>query len=186
MDRYIKAALWAIPPILFLVIVPRFLLGLIPQADINTLSQHTSIDLPTFVTGLNILGIVIAVLSAVQTWAYKWSIIKPVSSSLHMIASFLLMLYFIGLGNIGSFGVTNLTVTGSGSSGTNFAFTLNLTLTFLAIMVGVAVALKIIQKTMKYVEDRRNHLLDLEAQARGPPTPPTGAPPVKVPIPPSP
>lgn len=159
MNRYLKAVLWAIPPIIFLVIIPRLALDRLPQSLVNDAAQYANISIPNFVTGLNILGLALAALSAVQSWSYKWSIIKPVSSSLHMITSFVLMLYIIGIGNPYTYGVTSLTLTGLGGSST--AFTLNLTLTFLALMVGIAVVLKIVQKSMKYREDVINHRLDL-------------------------
>jgi hypothetical protein len=169
-DRYVKAVLWAIPPILSLVIVPRLVLGLIPQTAQNTLSQYTNISLASFITGLNTIGIVLAVLSAVQSWAYKWSIVKPVSSSLHMIASFVLMLYIIGLGNPSTLGVTRLSISNLGG-GAKLGLTVNLTLTLLTVMVGAALALKIVQKTMKWREDVGNHRLDLQAEAQSAPAP---------------
>jgi hypothetical protein len=165
MNRYIKAVFFAIPPILFLVVIPRLLLGLIPQTFQNTLAQYTNIDVASFVTGLNIIGIALAVLSAIQSWAYKWSIIKPVSSSLHVIVSFVLMLYFIGLGNPSTLGVTNLSYLSSGA-GAKLNITLSLTLTLLTVMVGAAVVLKIFQKTLKWREDVGFHRLDLQADAQ--------------------
>ncbi len=165
MNRYVKAVFWAIPPILFLVIIPRLLLDRIPQTVQTTLGQYTNIDVASFITGLNVIGIALAVLSAIQSWAYKWSIVKPVSSSLHMIASFFLMLYIIGLGNASTLGVTKLNFLATGG-GAKLGLDFNLTLTFLTVMVGTAVTLKIIQKTMKWREDARNHRLDLEAEAQ--------------------
>jgi len=122
-------------------------------------------------TGLNVFGIALAALSAVQSWAHKWSIIKPVSSSLHMITSFVLMLYVIGIGNVSTLGVTNLNYL---SSDAKLSISLNLTLTFLTVMVGAAVALKIIQKTMKWREDVGFHRLDLQAGAQVPQPASTG------------
>ncbi|HZY94118.1 MAG TPA: hypothetical protein VFE98_04555 [Candidatus Bathyarchaeia archaeon] len=174
MNRYVKAVFWALPPIVFLVIIPRLLLGLIPQTTQTTLSQYTNINVAPFITGLNIIGIALAALSAIQSWAYKWSIVKPVSSSLHMIVSFILMLYIIGLGNPSTLGVTRLSFADSGGS-TKLGITFNLTLTFLTVMVGIAVALKIIQKTMKWREDVGNHRLDLQTEdqlATAPPNQP--------------
>src|SRR2546428_12624749 len=148
MNRYVKAMIEAIPPILFLVVIPRLALDRIPQTLQTSLTQYTSIDAASFVTGLSMIGIALAVLSAIQSWAHKWSIIKPASSSLHMIVSFVLMLYIIGLGNPSTLGVTNLSYFSSGSA--KLGITLSLTLTFLTVMVGAAVALKIIQKTIKW------------------------------------
>src|SRR5207245_1561238 len=110
---------------------------------------------------LNIIGIALAGLSAIQSWAHKWSIIKPASSSLHMIVSFVLMLYIIGLGNPSTLGVAKISYAGA-----KLGITLDLTLTFLTVMVGAAVALKIIQKTIKWREDVGFHRLDLQAQAQ--------------------
>ena len=165
MNRYVKAVFWAIPPILFLVVIPRLALDRIPQTLQTSLTQYTSIDAASFVSGLNIIGIALAGLSAIQSWAHKWSIIKPASSSLHMIVSFVLMLYIIGLGNPSTLGVTNLSHLSSGA-GAKLGITLSLTLTFLTVMVGAAVALKIIQKTIKWREDVGFHRLDLQAQAQ--------------------
>ena len=186
MNRYVKAALATIPSLLFLVIIPQYLLSKVNAAsaasavNAGTLDQiraNTSIDVTAFINGLAIFGIVLAGLAAISAWSYKWSILKPASSSAHMVGSFFLMLYFIGLGNPLTFGITKLTLVSSNSS-----ITLNLTLTFLTVAVGIAVALKIIQKTMKYLEDRRNHQLDLQG-AGGPSTSPMGPSPVKVPVP---
>src|SRR2546422_5322643 len=161
MNRYVKAVFWAIPPILFLVVIPRLALDRIPQTLQTSLTQYTSIDAASFVPGLSIIGIALAVLSAIQSWAHKWSIIKPASSSLHMIVSFVLMLYIIGLGNPSTLGVTNLSYAGA-----KLGITLDLTLTFLTVMVGAAVALKIIQKTIKWREDVGFHRIDLQGQAQ--------------------
>lgn len=161
----------ALESILFLVVIPQLALGKISQADQTTITQYTGINLATFITGLNIFGIALSALSAVQSWAHKWSIIKPVSSSLHMITSFVLMLYVIGIGNVSTFGVTNLNYL---SSDAKLNITLNLTLTFLTIMVGAAVALKVIQKTMKWREDVGFHRLDLQAGVQPLQTPSTG------------
>lgn len=165
MNRYVKAVFWAIPPILFLVVVPRLALGMITQSSQASVTQYTGIDLASFVTGLNIIGIGLAVFSAIQAWAHKWSIIKPASSSLHMVTSFVLMLYIIGLGNPSTLGVTNLSYLSIGT-GAKLDITLSLTLTFLTVMVGAAVALKIVQKTMKWREDIGFHRLDLQTQGQ--------------------
>ena len=161
MNRYVKAVFAAIPPILFLVVIPRLALDRIPQTLQTSLTQYTSIDAVSFVTGLNIIGIALAGLSAIQSWAHKWSIIKPASSSLHMIVSFVLMLYIIGLGNPSTLGVAKINYAGA-----KLGITLDLTLTFLTVMVGAAVALKIIQKTIKWREDVGFHRLDLQGQAQ--------------------
>lgn len=164
MNRYVKAVLATIPAILFLVVIPRLAYDRIPTSWLTTVGKSTNIDVSSFVTGLNIIGIALAGLAAINVWAYKWSVVKPASSSLHMIGSFVLMLYVIGLGNPSTLGVTNLTYISSGS--TKLGITLNLTLTLLTVMVGAAVALKIIQKTMKWREDVGFHRLDLQAQAQ--------------------
>jgi len=155
----------AIPPILFLVIIPQLLLVRFPQlvqSGQTILGQYTNINVTSFITGLNVIGIALAVLSAVQSWAYKWSIVNPVSSSLRMMVSFVLMLYIIGLGNASTLGVTRLNIVVGAKLGIQF----NLTLTFLTVMVGTAVTLKIIQKTMKWREDVGFHRLDLQAEAQ--------------------
>src|SRR2546426_10800956 len=113
MNRYVKAVFWAIPPILFLVVIPRLALDRIPQTLQTSLTQYTSIDAVSFVTGLNIIGIALAGLSASQSWAHKWSIIKPASSSLHMIVGFVLILYIIGTGNPPTPAVANISSAGA-------------------------------------------------------------------------
>lgn len=160
MNRVVKSVFWAFWPILFLVIVPQIGLSRISQTTQNQITQYTNISVSSFVIGLNIFGIVLAVLSGLQSWAYKWSIVKLVSSSLHMIVSFLLMLYIIGIGNISTLGVTDLNIVNAGSSA-NVNLTLSLTLTFLTLMVGIAVVLKILQKTMKYLADVRIHRMGI-------------------------
>ncbi len=167
MNRIVRATFWAVPPILFLVIIPQIILSRIPQNVLTQITQTTNINLASFVNGLSIIGVVLAVLSAVQTWSYKWSVVRPISSSLHMVVSLFLTLYLIGIGDSSTLGVTRIKFMGlGGPSGTNLSLAFNFTLTFLPLMFGVAVALKIIQKTMKFREDARNHRFDIEAEAK--------------------
>src|SRR2546427_9656433 len=113
MNRYVKAVFGAIPPILFLVVIPRLALDRIPQTLQTSLTQYTSIDAVSFVTGFNIIGIAFAGLSAIQSWEHKGSIIKPASSSLHIIVSFVLMVYIIGLGKPSTLGVAKISYSGA-------------------------------------------------------------------------
>jgi hypothetical protein len=169
MNRIVKAALWAIPPILVFVVLPRLLISIVPASLITQADALLGISISAFITNLAIFGIVLATLSALQTWAYKWSIVKPVASALHMITSYILLLFILGFGNPMTFGTANisisLTALGGQTSGIG-AINITLISTFLALLVGVAVAMKTVQKYMKYLEDKRFHRLDLETEAQ--------------------
>lgn len=167
MNRVVKAVLWAIPPIILLVVLPRLVLAYVPTSYVSSLRSYADIDLSSLVNGLTIFGIVFACLSALQTWAYDWSIAKPVASSLHVITSYVLLLFLIGIGNPLTFGTTRITMSLSsfGSSLGPSSITIDLVSTFLAIVVGIAVALKILQRGMKFSEAKKLHALDLAEEA---------------------
>jgi len=168
MDRVVKAALWAIPPIVVLVVLPSILIGYVPASAVSKASSLLGVSLSAMIDDVAIFGIALAVLSAVQTWEYKWSIVKPVASSLHMITSYALLLFLLGFGNPLTFGTMNLSISLSalGSQTTGIGpISVSLVSTFLALLVGVAVVMKAGQKWMKYVEDKRFHALDLLAEA---------------------
>jgi hypothetical protein len=110
------------------------------------------------VLAVAIFGAMLAVLSFLQTWAYDWSILKPLASTLHMVTSYVLLLFLLGFGNPLTFGTANislslssLNINTSGIGSPEVA----IVSTFLALFVGVAVVLKAGTKWMKYVEDRR-------------------------------
>jgi polyferredoxin len=167
-NRIVKAVLWAIPPIVVLVILPRIAIGYVPASAISEADSLLGVSIPMIIDDFAVFGVVLAVLSAVQTWAYKWSIVKPVASSLHMVTSYVLLLFLLGFGNPMTFGTTNLSISpavlGSQMSGIG-AISVSLVSTFLALVVGVAVIMKAGQKWMKYVEDKNFHGLDTSVEA---------------------
>jgi hypothetical protein len=169
MNRVVKAALWAIPPVLILVVIPFVIISIVPPTSISQAEALLGISIPTFVTDLAIFGIVLAALSFLKTWAYKWSALRPVASSLYVIASYALLLFLLGFGNPLTFGTANIGVSPaalSGGQGTVIG-TINISLvsTFLALLGGIAVAIKIAHGGMKFREDRRFHELDLGGEA---------------------
>jgi hypothetical protein len=159
----VKAALWAIPPILFLVVLPRVLVSLVPAAYVSDADTVVGLNVPTMVTDLTAFGIVLAALSALQTWAYDWSMVKPVASSLHMITSYVLLLFFLGWGDPLTFGTANIPVSLTSLSASSGLGTVNISLisTFIALLAGVALALKVAHRGMKYGEARRFYEQDL-------------------------
>ena len=168
MDRVVKAALWAIPPVVVLVVLPSILIGYVPASAVSKASSLLGVSVPAMIDDVAIFGVALAVLSAVQTWAYKWSIVKPVASSIHMITSYALLLFLLGFGDPLTFGTMNLSISlsalGAQTAGIG-QVSVSLVSTFLALLVGVAVVMKAGQKWMKYVEDKRFHALDLLAEA---------------------
>lgn len=166
MNRVVRAVLWAIPPILFLVVLPRVLLGFVPATYVNEALALVRLNIPALIMDLTIFGIVLAALSALQTWAHDWSIVKPVASSLHLVTSYVLLLFFLGIGNPWTFGTANVAVSLSSlgvSSGLG-SLSISLVSTFVALLAGIALILKITQRGMKFTEAGRFHALDV-AQA---------------------
>ena len=157
MNRYVKAALWAIPPIFFLVIVPTYILGLISASQLGSLKTSTGIDLALVVDELAVFGIVLAVLSALQTWAEDWSVVKFTASSLHMITSYVLLLFLLGTGDPWTFGTGTFTLSSAstGEAVGSASVSVVVVSTFIAVALGVAVALKITQRAMKYSEAKK-------------------------------
>jgi hypothetical protein len=168
MNRIVKAVLWAIPPVAVLVVLPQILLGYVPASTMSQASSLVGVSIPGLIDDVAIFGVALAVLSAIQTWAYKWSIVKPVATTFHMLVSYVLLLFLLGFGNSMAFGTmdlsVNLSALGTQMSGIG-PLSISLVSTFLALMVGVAVVLKAGQKWMKYVEDKRFHALDLSEAA---------------------
>jgi len=164
LNRAVKATLWAIPPVAFLVVLPSVLLSFLPSSATSQASTVLGINISRMVTAVAIFGIALASLSGLQTWAYAWSILKPVASSLHMLVSYTLLLFLLGFGDPMAFGTAKLSLSlsslGSNMSGIGSP-EVSIVSTFLALTVGVAVVLKACQHWMKYAEDKRFHALDL-------------------------
>jgi hypothetical protein len=164
----VKAVFWAIPPILLLVVLPRIIVSHIPATLVKDASSVVGLNMPLIVTNLTIFGIVLAALSALQTWAYDWSLLKPVASSLHMSTTYVLLLFFFGWGDPWTFGTANIPLslrslgTPSGFGVVNIAFIS----TFIALLFGVALALKVVQRGMKYSEARRFHEKEMAQEAQ--------------------
>lgn len=182
MNRVVKAALWAVPPILVLVVLPQYLLRYVP-ASVNAESESAlGFSIPGFVDDLAVFGVVLAVFSFLQTWAYRWSLLKPVASALHVVTSYTLLLFLLGFGNPLTFGTANIGINPSAMSG-NFeglgTLQVNLVSTILALLVGVAVVMKVAQTSLKYREDKRFHAEDL---GEGSGTPQAPAPPPSPPV----
>lgn len=183
MNRVVKAVLWAVPPVLVLVVLPQYLLRYVP-ASVNAESESAlGFSIPGFVDDLAVFGVVLAVFSFLQTWAYRWSLLKPVASALHVVTSYTLLLFLLGFGNPLTFGTANIGINPSAMSG-NFeglgTLQVNLVSTILALLVGVAVVMKVAQTSLKYREDKRFHAEDL-GEGSGPPQAP--APPPSQPVP---
>jgi len=166
MNRTTKAVLWAIPPIALLIVIPRVFVALVPAPDISRAENLLGISVAGLMNDLTIFGIALAALSGLQTWAYKWSVVKPVASASHMIVSYTLLLFLLGFGDPVTFGTANISLSPSALFGNVSGIgplDVSVVSTFVALFVGVAVVLKTVQKSMKYFEDRQFHKLDLEA-----------------------
>jgi hypothetical protein len=169
MNRAVRGVIFAIPPILVLVVLPHYLLGFVPASVENESESALGFSIPGFVEDLAVFGILLAAFSFLQSWAHNWSVVKPVASALHMLTSYTLLLFLLGFGNPLTFGTANVGINPSSFSGSPSGVgTINIQLisTFLALMVGIAVAAKIAQKTLKFREDRQFHRLDLEGETR--------------------
>ena len=160
MNRTVKAVLWALPAMVVLVVLPRVLIGYVPSSAISKASSLLGVSIPGMVDDVAVFGFALAILSALQTWAYKWSIVKPATSTLHIVTSYILLLFLLGFGNALTFGTANLSISpsalGPSTSGIG-SISVSLVSTFLALLVGVAVVMKVGQKWMKYGEDKRFH-----------------------------
>jgi hypothetical protein len=171
MNRMVKATLWAVPPIVGLVILPQVLIGFVPSSSVSKASSALGVSIPGMIDVIGLFGVALAVLSFVQTWAYEWSMTKPLASTLHMVVSYILLLFLLGFGNPLTFGTANITISLSAAGATMSGVgspEVSVVSTFLALMVGLAVAIKAGQKWMKYVENKRFHALDLRAEAAVP------------------
>jgi hypothetical protein len=191
-NRIVKAAFWAIPPILLLVVLPRVLVGYVPASFIRDANSVVGLNVPTVVADLTVFGIVLAALSALQTWAYDWSMVKPVASSLHMSTTYVLLLFLLGYGDPLTFGTANIPLSftslgvPSGNVTVNSALpfaslgalskfgTVNIALisTFLALLAGIALSLKVVQRGLKYVEAKRFHEQEVVSVAPASPVSP--------------
>jgi len=169
MNRIVKAALWAVPPLVFLVVLPLVLIGYIPSSDLSKASSVLGVSITGMIDVVVLFGVILAVLAFVQTWSYGWSIVKPVSSTVHMVVSYTLLLFLLGFGNPLTFGTANISISlsaaGANASGVGTP-EISVVSTFLALMVGVAVIIKAGQKWMKWAEEKRFHALDLGAGAQ--------------------
>lgn len=171
MNRTVKAVLWAIPPIVLLIIIPLILIKILPLPIINMANALLSMGIVAFVADLTVFGIALAPLSALQTWAYPWSLLKPMASSLHMIVGYILLLFFLGLGNPLTFGTANIGLSPAalfgfqGPSGTGSVIgTINISVisTFIALLFGIAMVMRIVQKFLIYREEKMFHRLELQ------------------------
>lgn len=167
MNRTVKGALWAIPPVVVLVVLPQVLLRYVPSSSISQASSVLGVSITGMIDLVAIFGVILAILSFTQSWAYKWSIVKPVASTLHMAVSYILLLFLLGFGQPLTFGTANISISLS-AAGVNMsglgAPEILVVSTFLALMVGVAVIIKAGQKWMKFAEDKKFHANDLAAK----------------------
>ncbi len=162
MNRYLRAALHALPYLVFLVFIPYLILIRITPALENQITLYLSIGPSYLLHGVITFGLVLAVLSAIQGWANKWTVVKPVSLAMRRVTAYFLLLFLMGVGNPWTFGLTNITLNlgkSSPSLGSTTGSTVSFTIisTFFALMLGVALVLRVTQDFMKYVEDRRDH-----------------------------
>jgi hypothetical protein len=171
MNRTTEAVLWALPPIVLLIIIPLILISNLPLTIINIANALLGMGIFVFVTDLAVFGIVLAALSALQTWAYPWSVLKPIASSLHMIVSYTLLLFFLGLGNPLTFGIADIGLSPAalsgflGISGAGPGVgTINISVisTFIALLFGIAWVMRIAQKFLIYSEEKIFHSLELQ------------------------
>jgi hypothetical protein len=168
MNRILKGVLLAIPPIVVLVILPLVILGYVPSSSVSQASSVLGVSIPGIIDGIAIFGVILAVLAFVQAWAYKWSILKPVASTLYTVVSYTLLLFLLGFGNPLTFGTANINISLSAAGAKTSGIgppEISIVSTLLALMVGVAVIIKTGQKWMKYVEDKRFHQNDLNVEA---------------------
>jgi hypothetical protein len=168
MNRIAKAVLWAIPPVVVLVVLPQVLIGYVPSASVSQASSLLGVSIHGMIDAVAIFGVLLAGLSFVQTWAYAWSILKPVATTLHMVVSYSLLLFLLGFGNPLTLGTASISISlpavGANVPGVGSP-EISVVSTFLALMVGAAVIMKAGQKWMKFSEDKKFHAVDLAAEA---------------------
>jgi hypothetical protein len=157
--------LLALPPLIFMVFLPYFILVHITPTIENQAKVDLRIDLESFLRGVIVFGLALAIFSAVQGWAYRWSIVKPIGMAARRVTFYVFLLFIIGIGNPWTFGLTNVVFNFGKSNpslgntaGESVSFTL--ISQFFALMLGIGLALKIAQDFMKYIEDRRWHMAD--------------------------
>jgi membrane protease subunit (stomatin/prohibitin family) len=89
-------------------------------------------------------------------------VIKLAASSLHMITSYVLLLFLLGAGSPWTFGTGAFTLSGTatGQGAGTYSVSVVVVSTFIALALGVAVALKITQRVLKYSEAKKMHRRD--------------------------
>ena len=162
MNRYVRAVLLALPYLVLFVFIPYLILVRITPASENQIKLYLNIDPYFLLHGTMAFGLALAIFSAVQGWAHKWTVVKPVSLGMRRVTFYVFLLFLMGVGNPWTFGLTNIVFNlgkfnlslGSTTGGT-VSFTM--ISTFFALMLGIALVLKLAQDVMKYLEDRRDH-----------------------------
>jgi len=170
MNRAVKATLWAMPPIILLVIIPYLIFEAVPTQYISMVDSTFSISIASLVFDLAVFGILLATFSFLQTWAYRWTMLKPIASSIHAVVSYTLLLFILGFGNPLAFGTANITISSSAlgsqiSTSGMGAMNISIISTLIALLIGIAVVIKVAHAGLKYREDRRFHELDLQDAA---------------------
>jgi hypothetical protein len=148
MNRKVRAVFHASIIFVFLVILPLWIPSLIPHEIIVTLTQGT-IDLPSFLNGIAMVGIVIFALTLAKGFLSEASpahLIVVVASNLNWL---LFTFVVFGLGDISKFGIVTLSSQGGGSSN-NVTFDLRL----FVYLSTITAALKIGHSYLKFREAR--------------------------------
>lgn len=162
MNRYVRAVLLALPYLVLFVFIPYLILVRITPALEDQIRLDFNIDPYFLLRGTIAFGLALAIFSAIQGWAHKWTVVKPVSMAARRVVFYVFLLFLIGVGNPWTFGLTNIVFNLGKSNlslGSTTGSTVSFTIisTFFALMLGIALVLKVTQDVMKYVEDRRGH-----------------------------
>jgi len=148
MNRKVGAILHASIIIVFLVLLPLWIPSMVSHELMVTLTRG-AIDLPSFLNGIAMVGIVIFALTLAKGFLSETSpahLIVVAASNLNWL---LFTFVVFGLGDISKFGVVTLSSQGGGSSNT-VTFDLRL---FVYLSV-ITVALKIGHSYLKFREAR--------------------------------
>lgn len=138
------AILSAAITLIIFTVLPLYSLGFIPQ-EVNIALADVGINLTAFLNQIAMIGVAMTIITIVKGIMDQASPVYLVMSVASSIATLVLTLVAIGLGNIGSFGVT--TITQEMEEGTN-SVVVDLRL-FLQITV-LTVGLKVVHSVLKF------------------------------------
>jgi hypothetical protein len=108
-DDRVGAVIGALLTLILFVGVPYLLPSYIPP-DIAELLAQSGFDMQAFVNQIMILGVVTAALTLVKGFVGKASLISLVVSVAQNLASLVFTVVLLGVGDVGSLGLTSFTV----------------------------------------------------------------------------